>query len=65
MWRKACSKCGGDLFLEADRFGSYITCLQCGRDLRPDEEARFGLASRLDGQSAVQKEGRHHRTHVV
>ncbi len=29
-WLKGCKKCGGDLFLERDRYGSYVSCLQCG-----------------------------------
>ncbi len=27
---KACKKCGGDLALERDRYGTYIACIQCG-----------------------------------
>jgi hypothetical protein len=26
---KGCRRCGGDLFLERDPEGVYITCLQC------------------------------------
>jgi hypothetical protein len=26
---KGCKRCGGDLFLERDDDGVYITCLQC------------------------------------
>jgi len=26
---KGCKRCGGDLFLERDTEGTYITCLQC------------------------------------
>jgi hypothetical protein len=26
---KGCKRCGGDLFLERDPDGTYITCLQC------------------------------------
>lgn len=26
---KGCKRCGGDLFLERDIEGSYISCLQC------------------------------------
>ncbi len=29
-WLKGCDKCGGDLYLERDKFGSYVSCLQCG-----------------------------------
>jgi len=27
---KGCKRCGGDLFLERDNYGSYISCIQCG-----------------------------------
>lgn len=27
---KGCKRCGGDLFLERDYEGTYISCLQCG-----------------------------------
>ena len=27
---KACPKCHGDLYLERDQYGSYMSCLQCG-----------------------------------
>lgn len=27
---KACQRCGGDLFREADEFGTFWLCLQCG-----------------------------------
>jgi DNA-directed RNA polymerase subunit RPC12/RpoP len=26
---KGCKRCGGDLFLERDTEGTYISCLQC------------------------------------
>lgn len=27
---KGCKRCGGDLFLEKDSDGAFISCLQCG-----------------------------------
>ena len=27
---KGCKRCGGDLFLERDSDGVYVSCLQCG-----------------------------------
>jgi predicted nucleic acid-binding Zn-ribbon protein len=27
---KGCKRCGGDLFLERDSEGLYVSCLQCG-----------------------------------
>ena len=31
MWKlKHCSRCGGDTFVERDKYGWYEQCLQCG-----------------------------------
>ena len=27
---KGCKRCGGDLFLERDSYGAYVSCIQCG-----------------------------------
>ena len=27
---KACRRCGGDLSLERDSYGTYMECIQCG-----------------------------------
>ena len=27
---KACKRCGGDLSLERDKYGTYVECIQCG-----------------------------------
>jgi hypothetical protein len=27
---KACKKCGGDLAMENDNYGTYLECIQCG-----------------------------------
>ncbi|MFC2001521.1 hypothetical protein ACFLUZ_03330 [Chloroflexota bacterium] len=27
---KACKRCGGDLSLERDKYGTYLECIQCG-----------------------------------
>ncbi|MBI4499128.1 MAG: hypothetical protein HY689_14660 [Chloroflexi bacterium] len=43
LWLKACPKCGGDLTLERSLWERTISCLQCGRMLRPDEEAQLGI----------------------
>ncbi len=42
---KGCKRCGGDLFLEKDAYGPYISCLQCGaayfrRETLPYKKAR-------------------------
>lgn len=28
----ACKRCGGDLAWERDRYGSYMSCIQCGTE---------------------------------
>ena len=33
MWLKGCNKCGGDLHAFQDIYGSYVSCLQCGREV--------------------------------
>ena len=30
---KGCTKCGGDINLENDMYGYYVSCLQCGNVL--------------------------------
>ena len=37
-WLKRCPKCSGDLREEADPFGSYISCMQCGYCLTQAQE---------------------------
>ena len=27
---RRCKKCGGDLYIERDQYGVYISCIQCG-----------------------------------
>jgi hypothetical protein len=33
MWRKSCSRCRGDLVLDSDYHGPYVSCIQCGNVL--------------------------------
>ena len=30
IWFKKCPRCSGDLYDGSDRYGSFITCIQCG-----------------------------------
>ena len=30
FWFKQCPRCRGDLVTESDRFGDFVTCMQCG-----------------------------------
>lgn len=38
MWLGACPRCRGDLHLESDHFGQFVTCLQCGTILNESQE---------------------------
>jgi hypothetical protein len=38
MWRGACPRCRGDLHLELDHFGEFVSCLQCGTILNDSQE---------------------------
>ena len=51
-WLKGCKKCGGDLFLEKDKFGSYVSCLQCGavRLDFDDNTQTVAVGTLLEGQ---------------
>lgn len=42
MWPKACPRCQGDLFLDSDYYGNYVSCIQCGYAL--DKSDRSLLA---------------------
>jgi len=39
---KGCKRCGGDLFLERDSDGVYVSCLQCSAvyNIKRDEQGR-------------------------
>ncbi len=30
FWFKQCPRCGGDLMSERDKYGSFVSCMQCG-----------------------------------
>jgi DNA-directed RNA polymerase subunit RPC12/RpoP len=54
-WLKRCPKCSGDLREEADTFGSYIACMQCGYNLTHAEEAAIMTMGKLP-EPAVREE---------
>ena len=29
---RGCPKCQGDLYVEQDMYGAYLSCIQCGQD---------------------------------
>ncbi len=37
---KACRRCAGDLYLEADTDGEYLTCIRCGYVTYPQNELK-------------------------
>lgn len=45
MWLKSCPRCLGDLILESDLHGPFVSCIQCGTILsRSQEHALLGLS---------------------
>ena len=40
-WFKECPRCKGDLRADADRYGSFIACVQCGYILNQMQEVRL------------------------
>ena len=45
MWLKACPRCRGDLVLDSDYYGNYVSCIQCGASL--DKSQKSVLQQRL------------------
>ncbi|MDA0264772.1 MAG: hypothetical protein O3A93_11395 [Chloroflexi bacterium] len=41
FWLKSCPRCFGDLYDNADIYGNYIDCLQCGHYLTVEEEDKI------------------------
>ena len=37
---KACRRCAGDLYLEEDMDGEYLTCLRCGYVTYPQNQLK-------------------------
>ena len=48
----ACQRCGGDLALERDRFGVYMSCIQCGAE---NEELSKTISKRTQELKLLQK----------
>ena len=40
-WLNSCRKCHVDLYEQSDKYGSYISCLQCSSYLSDSEEAEL------------------------
>ena len=55
---KACTKCQGDMCVDRDRYGTYVSCLQCGslKEVKADES----IVSHTNPQAAAELvTGRH------
>jgi hypothetical protein len=33
IWLKSCPRCRGDLFMDSDYYGRFVSCIQCGATL--------------------------------
>ena len=38
MWLKSCPRCRGDLVLDSDYYGRYVSCIQCGASLDKSQQ---------------------------
>ena len=38
MWLKSCPRCRGDLILDSDYYGNYVSCIRCGASLDRSEQ---------------------------
>ena len=40
-WFKQCPRCSGDLVVENDRYGIFVSCMQCGmcKDVASEERS--------------------------
>ena len=52
MWLKSCPRCRGDLILDSDYYGHYVSCIQCGASL--DKTQQHALQQRLFAKTAPQ-----------
>lgn len=49
LWLKSCPRCRGDMVLESDFYGQYLSCIQCGNVLgeRQARSVALGRAPRF------------------
>ena len=38
FWSKACKRCSGDVFLNNDHYGHYVSCIKCGAVIVESED---------------------------
>jgi hypothetical protein len=55
FWLRGCPRCNGDLYEDRDKYGRYVSCVQCGyhRSEPPDINPPF--------LPLVRAGGRHHK----
>ena len=41
IYFKCCLKCHGDMYLNRDRYGAFLECVQCGFNLDLEEGSPF------------------------
>lgn len=56
LWLKACPRCEGDLVLEEDMFGSFVSCLQCGHILDKETMNELMTPKLIRSMPEVEKE---------
>lgn len=54
-WLKECPRCSGDLREEGDIYGTYISCMQCGYELKAHEERALAAYGTLKELTADKK----------
>ena len=52
FWLQSCLRCHGDLSANADKYGGFIYCMQCGHYLTEAEEANLKAAAAHDETSS-------------
>jgi DNA-directed RNA polymerase subunit M/transcription elongation factor TFIIS len=56
IWLKACPKCRGDLVLDSDYYGNYVSCIQCGHSLEQSQQSQLQQRLFTTKQTAELKE---------
>ncbi len=55
FWSKACKRCSGDVYLNNDIYGHYVSCIQCGAVI-VDSEDNIPLASIIEILEGIESE---------
>ncbi len=53
LYLKSCPKCGGDVYLDRDLYGTFMACFQCGHTLNAAEEKKTLAAAKAPGKDKV------------